>query len=190
MQRVGRRLRTRLALASEVAVTISPSELIRHSPGNVHGLVLYDSLGSPCARRCRITLIEKGLLWDTVEINLSLMEQKSATYLAINPNGLVPTLAHARFIITELNVITEYLDDAFPQVPLYPDDPWSRAQVKMWQSRELAMAKDYRTLMYARLMARSCAPPAPSRRRLPSPPGPPPTRRTSPGNDECGTLPC
>ena len=31
------------------------------SPDNVHGLLLYDFGASPCARRCRITLIEKAL---------------------------------------------------------------------------------------------------------------------------------
>ena len=125
---------------------------ISHTSANRHGLVLYDSMGSPCARRCRITMIEKGLAWDTVEINLSMMEQRSPDYLEINPNGVVPTLAHGTRIVYESNVITEYLDDVFPENRLYPEDAWEAAEVKMWQSRELAMAKDYRPLMYARLM--------------------------------------
>ncbi len=35
----------------------------RTQPMNPHGLVLYDYGGSPCARRVRITLVEKGLEW-------------------------------------------------------------------------------------------------------------------------------
>jgi glutathione S-transferase len=121
-------------------------------PDNPHGLLLYDYGGSPCARRCRITLLEKRLAWDTQVVDLSRLEQRNPEYLAINPNGFVPTLAHGERVVYESNVITEYLDDVFPETPLYPDEPWELAQVKMWQSAEAAMAKDYRTLMYQRLM--------------------------------------
>ncbi len=120
--------------------------------GNRHGLLLYDFGASPCARRCRITMIEKELRWDTETIDLSRLEQRNPAYLEINPNGFVPTLAHGERVIYESNVITEYLDDVFPEVLLYPSDPWELAQVKMWQSAEAAMAKDYRTLMYQRVM--------------------------------------
>ena len=119
---------------------------------NPHGLVLYDYGASPCARRCRISMHEKGLAWETQIIDLSRLEQRDPAYLRINPNGFVPALAHGERVIYESNVITEYLDDLFPDAPLYPSDPWELAQVKMWQSAELAMAKDYRPLMYQRLM--------------------------------------
>src|SRR5262245_59198187 len=119
---------------------------------NPHGLILYDHPDSPCARRVRITLIEKGLGWETQIIDLSRLEQRSPEYLRLNPNGFVPTLAHGERVIYESSVITEYLDDAFPERRLYPLDPWELAQVKMWQAAELAMAKDYRPLMYQRLM--------------------------------------
>jgi glutathione S-transferase len=122
------------------------------SPQNCDRLVLYDNFGSPCARRVRITLLEKGLVWDTQMIDLSRLEQRRLDYLKINPNGFVPALAHGSRVVFESNVITEYLDDLFPEKPLYPRDPWQLAQVKMWQAAEAAMAKDYRTLMYQRLM--------------------------------------
>ena len=115
-------------------------------------LVLYDSPGSPCARRVRIVLLEKGLAWTTRLVDLTRMEQKRPEYLALNPNGVVPTLVHGDRVLYESNVITEYLDDVFPDPPLYPRDPWARAQAKMWQAFELAMAKDFRPLMYARVI--------------------------------------
>ena len=40
------------------------------SPQNRDRLVLYDNFGSPCARRVRITLLEKSLVWDTQIIDL------------------------------------------------------------------------------------------------------------------------
>jgi glutathione S-transferase len=44
-------------------------------PGNRQGLLLYDFGASPCARRCRISMLEKGLVWDTQTIDLSRLEQ-------------------------------------------------------------------------------------------------------------------
>lgn len=115
-------------------------------------LVLYDFHGSPCARRVRIVMLEKGLEWETRLIDLTKMEQKRPEYLALNPNGLVPTLVHGDRVIYESNVITEYLDAVFPGPRLYPVDPWLCARAKMWQAFELAMAKEYRPLMYLRVI--------------------------------------
>jgi glutathione S-transferase len=115
-------------------------------------LVLYDAPGSPCARRVRITLLEKGLSWETRLVDLSRLEQKKPEYLALNPNGVVPTLVHGDRVVYESNVITEYLDDVFPDVRLYPEDPHERAQLKLWQAFELSFAKDFRPLMYQRLL--------------------------------------
>jgi len=115
-------------------------------------LTLYDYHGSPCARRVRIVLLEKGLSWTTRLIDLTKMEQKSPAYLTLNPNGVVPTLVHGERVIYESNVITEYLDHVFPTPRLYPEDPWECAQAKMWQAFELAMAKEYRPLMYLRVI--------------------------------------
>ena len=115
-------------------------------------LILYDHAASPCARRVRIALLEKGLRWRSRPIDLEHMEQKSPWYLALNPNGIVPTLQHGERVVWESNVITEYLDAVFPDPPLYPADPWERAQAKMWQAFELEMAKEFRPLLYHRLM--------------------------------------
>jgi glutathione S-transferase len=115
-------------------------------------LTLYDTPGSPCARRVRIVLHEKELTWATRLIDLTRMEQKRPEYLALNPNGVVPTLVHDDRVIYESNVITEYVDAVFPGPRLYPDDPWAAAQAKMWQAFELAMAKEYRPLMYLRII--------------------------------------
>jgi glutathione S-transferase len=115
-------------------------------------IILYDAHGSPCARRVRATLLEKRLVWTTRVVDLTRMEQKRPEYLALNPNGVVPTLVHDERVLYESNVITEYLDDSFPDPPLYPRDAWARARAKMWQAFELAMAKDFRPLMYARVI--------------------------------------
>jgi len=115
-------------------------------------LILYDFHGSPCARRVRIVMLEKDLEWETRLVDLTKMEQTRPEYLALNPNGLVPTLVHGGRVIYESNVITEYLDAVCPEPRLYPVDPWLCARAKMWQAFELAMAKEFRPLMYLRVI--------------------------------------
>lgn len=119
---------------------------------NDNRLVLFDYPGSPCARRVKVSMIEKGLQWKNVTVDLSRMEQRHPEYLAINPNGKVPALIHGNRVIVESNDITRYLDKAFANKPMYPTDKNELAQVKCWQQAELDMAKDYRPLMYQRLM--------------------------------------
>lgn len=119
-----------------------------------HGdsLFLCHYPGSPCSRRVQITLMEKRVDWRDVHIDLSRMEQRHPSYLRINPNGLVPTLVHNGQVLWESNVITRYLDDVFPQHRLYPDDAVQLQAVREWQAAEQAMARDFRPLMYQRLM--------------------------------------
>ena len=115
-------------------------------------LVLDDAVGSPGARRVRIVLLEQGLRWETRALDPTRLEQKRPEYLALDPNGVVPTLVHGDRVIYESNVISEYLDQVFPGPRLYPADPFARARAKMGQAFELAMAKEYRPLMYRRLV--------------------------------------
>ncbi len=121
-------------------------------PSAADDILLYDQPGSPCSRRVKITLVEKGLTWRTQLIDLSRLEQRSPRFLAVNPNGLVPALAHGNRVLWESNVITEYLDRVFPERPLYPLAASERLAVKRWQGAELTMAKVFRPLMYQRLM--------------------------------------
>jgi len=123
------------------------------SPGNTQSLILYSSAPSPCVRRVRITLLEKGLEFDTVEISLPNMEQRSDEYLALNPNGYVPTMSHGEQVIFESSVINQYLEEQFPQVSLMPNDPAGQAQVAMWIEAEASMAKIFRPIMYQRIQA-------------------------------------
>ena len=124
----------------------------RLSEANAEAFVLYSAALSPCVRRCRITMIEKGLDFDTVEVDLANMQQRSPDYLALNPNGFVPTLCHRNLVIYESGVINEYLEDQFPDVALFPSDPYQKAKVRMWMAAEGYMAKLYRAVMYQRLL--------------------------------------
>lgn len=114
-------------------------------------VILYDSPPSPCARRVRMSLIEKGIPFETRLIDLTAGDQKKPEFLAINPHGKVPALIHGDRVLYESNVITEYLDEAFDTLPLYPGDPAEYFAVKAWQDYERVFAQTYFQLMYATL---------------------------------------
>ena len=95
-------------------------------------LTLYDFGNSVCCQKVRITMRAKGLAWESVKVDLFKAEQYDPKYLKLNPKGIVPTLVHDGKPIIESTLICEYLDDAFPQPPLIPADPWLRARMRLW----------------------------------------------------------
>ncbi|MEO0486910.1 MAG: glutathione S-transferase family protein [Pseudomonadota bacterium] len=96
------------------------------------GLTLYHAAYSTCSQKVRLTLAEKRITFTSREISFARQEQLDPEYLAINPNGVVPTLVHDGAIITESSAIVEYLDEVFPEVPLTPADPVERAHMRAW----------------------------------------------------------
>ena len=60
------------------------------------------------------------------------MKNKSKELLAVSPYGKVPVVVVEGKSIYESAVIGEYLEEVFPQVRLMPEDPYERAQVRIW----------------------------------------------------------
>lgn len=96
------------------------------------GLVLYHGMASTCSKKVRLALYEKGIAFQSRLLDLQKFEQHAPDYLALNPNGVVPTLVHRDKPIIESSIIIEYIEDAFPQTPLAPSDPWQLAQMRLW----------------------------------------------------------
>lgn len=95
-------------------------------------LVLYESSNSVCCQKVRLVLCEKGLAWESREVNLFRGEQYDPDYLKINPKGVVPTLLHDGRPLIESILICEYLDEVFPEPRLIPVDAYERAQMRLW----------------------------------------------------------
>jgi glutathione S-transferase len=93
-------------------------------------LTLYHNDMSVCAQKVRLCLAEKQLAYEDKHLNLRAGDQKRPEYLALNPNGYVPTLVHDDFVVIESTVICEYIDDAFPAQPLKPADAKARARMR------------------------------------------------------------
>jgi maleylacetoacetate isomerase len=97
----------------------------REVPMKLHGY-----FRSSASYRVRIALNLKGLSADHLPYHLRKGEQRDPAYLAINPQGLVPTLQQGGAIITQSLAIIEWLDEIHPEPPLLPKDPLRRAHVR------------------------------------------------------------
>ncbi|MDJ0927192.1 MAG: glutathione S-transferase family protein [Gammaproteobacteria bacterium] len=97
--------------------------------------VLYHNAISTCSQKVRLALAEKGIAFESVELDLLAGEQKRPDYLALNPGGVVPTLVNGDDVVIESTVINEYLDDEFPESPLRPADTAARAAMRVWTKK-------------------------------------------------------
>ena len=77
-------------------------------------LTLYVARNSICTQKVLVTLHEKGLPFETREVNLFANEQYDPAYLRLNPKGVVPTLVDNGLPVVESSLICEYLDESFP----------------------------------------------------------------------------
>jgi maleylpyruvate isomerase len=92
---------------------------------------LHGYFRSSASYRVRIALNLKGLSAEHLTHHLRKGEQRAPNYLAINPQGLVPTLQDDDgTILTQSLAIIEWLDDIHPEPPLLPKDPLRRAHVR------------------------------------------------------------
>ncbi len=97
---------------------------------------LYHASGSPNSRRVRMLIAEKGVDVELVPVDLGTREQLSDAYREINPRAVVPALLlDDGTVIAEAPVIMRYLDDTFPDVPLFGTTPKEKAVTAMWERR-------------------------------------------------------
>jgi glutathione S-transferase len=97
-------------------------------------LELYHAHISTCSQKVRLCLAEKQLAWTSHPIEFARGEHLTPTYLALNPNGVVPTLMHDGRPVIDSSVICEYLEEIAPAdgTALMPRDAHGRARVRAW----------------------------------------------------------
>jgi glutathione S-transferase len=92
---------------------------------------LYNAPQSTCSQRVRFVLNAKRLPFAEVKLDLLAGDQLKPDYLALNPNGVVPTLDHDGAIVIDSSVIIEYLDEIAPAPANFtPRDPVIRAKMR------------------------------------------------------------
>ena len=93
---------------------------------------LYHNAVSTCSQKVRLVLAHKGLEFTSHEIDLISGGQHHPDYVKLNPNHVVPTLAHQGQTLIESTLINEYLDETFPDIPMMPNVPAQRHAARLW----------------------------------------------------------
>jgi RNA polymerase-associated protein len=92
---------------------------------------LVDAARCPYCARVRIALAEKGVDFETVEVDLS---NRPAWVYELNVTGRVPILDDG-FVLPESEVIMAYLEERYPEPALLPQDPGARARARLLVQR-------------------------------------------------------
>jgi len=83
---------------------------------------------------------ELGLPHERIDIGGSFGKNNEPAYLAMNPNGLVPTLEEDDFLLWESNSVVRYLAAKYGPGTLEPVDLRERASASRWMDWQLTTA--------------------------------------------------
>ncbi|MFO0676487.1 MAG: glutathione S-transferase family protein [Polyangiaceae bacterium] len=101
-------------------------------------LVLVSHTLCPYVMRSAIVLVEKGVAFERVDIDL---KAKPDWFLAISPFGRVPLLRVDDAVLFESSAICEYVDET-TSPRLHPEDPLARAGHRAWMEHASALLTD------------------------------------------------
>lgn len=93
---------------------------------------LYSGTVCPYSHRCRIVLFEKGMDFEVIDVD---QMDKSDEIALGNPYSKVPVLVERDLVLTEANIINEYIDERFPHPQLMPADPVMRGRARLFLHR-------------------------------------------------------
>lgn len=105
---------------------------------------------SPYAMSVFVALREKGIDFEMLTLDLDAAQNLGQEYARLSQTRRVPTLVHEGFALAESSAITEYLEELFPQVPVYPHAPQQRAkarQVQAWLRSDLLPIRQERSTL-------------------------------------------
>lgn len=113
-------------------------------------MIAYGYFRSSAAYRLRIALNLKGLSTPFRSIHLRRGDQRSESFIALNPQGLVPALeTDEGAVLTQSLAIIEWLEETHPEPALLPADPLARAQARAFA---LVIACDIHPLQNLRVL--------------------------------------
>ncbi|HZK90945.1 MAG TPA: maleylacetoacetate isomerase [Stellaceae bacterium] len=88
---------------------------------------LYTYYRSQASFRVRIAINLKGVAHEDAYLHLEKGDQFDSAYKELNPQMVVPTLIDGDATLFQSLAILEYLEETYPNPPLLPKDPASRA---------------------------------------------------------------
>jgi len=96
-------------------------------------LTIWGRANSVNVQKVLWCLAELDLAYERIDAGMQFGRNSDADYLAMNPNGRVPTLVDGDFVLWESNSIMRYLCLAYGNgTPIYPEAPKRRAAVDRW----------------------------------------------------------
>lgn len=96
-------------------------------------MLLYHDLRAPNPRRVRIFLAEKGVAYDTIEVEIATSQNLSPEFRKKNPLALLPVLELADGkILRESMAISRYVEELYPEPNLLGENTWERAVIEQW----------------------------------------------------------
>ena len=104
--------------------------------------ILYVGPLSLYSRKAEIALREKALAFEQVLVPFTQAQgyqPKHPVVIAANPLKRVPVLVEGDLTLFDSTVIMEYLEDAYPEPPLYPRDPKAKALCRSQAKRQYAV---------------------------------------------------
>jgi maleylacetoacetate isomerase len=113
-------------------------------------VVLHDYWRSSASYRVRIALNHLGIAYRSVPVDILEAGHKTEAYLALNPQGLLPTLEIDGRVMTQSLAIIEYLAETRPEAGILPDDPFGRQFVR---ALSYAIAMDIHPICNAHVAA-------------------------------------
>lgn len=90
---------------------------------------IYSAQVCPYAQRTRLLLLEKGVDFELIEIDLA---NKPDWFEDVSPYSKVPVVVDGDTRVYESSIINEYLEEAYPEPALMPSDPGRRALARIW----------------------------------------------------------
>ena len=104
---------------------------------------LYSNSTDPFSQRCRIVLFEKGMDFEVIDVDLS---NKPEDLSILSPYSDSPVLVERDLVLTDANIINEYIDERFPHPQLMPADPVMRARARLF-------LKDFESQLFIHMKA-------------------------------------
>ena len=82
---------------------------------------------------------ELGIAYERLDIGGPFGGNREAAYLALNPNGLIPTIQDGELVMWESNAIVRYLATAYGTGRLVPADAKAAATCNQWMDWQLSV---------------------------------------------------